>query len=167
MLSEISRFNKESIQILNNPKYDNHSLASYIKEEGYSNDMLWKYLIPMSSAVWSTPMDLMLNFPAKTLVRFFYNHGFLGLNTQHQWYTVVNGSKTYRDILIKPFKEKIEINNPVIKIETQEGKAIVHSKNGAKTFNKVIFASHADESLKMLAGPTEDEKRLYLRKEMK
>ena len=67
MLKQISRFNKESIKILDNPKYDDYSLNAYIKEEDYDNEMLWKYLIPMSSAVWSTPMEAMLQFPAKTL----------------------------------------------------------------------------------------------------
>ncbi|MBI3502188.1 MAG: FAD-dependent oxidoreductase [Bacteroidetes bacterium] len=160
MLKQISSFNSESIKILDNPKYDNYSLSTYIKEEDYSQDMLWKYLIPMCSAVWSTPMDLMVNFPAQTLVRFFFNHGFLGLNTQHQWYTVENGSKTYRDIFIKPFKEKIEVNNPVVKVERENNKAKVISKNGEKIFDKVIFASHGDESLKMISNPTEEEKRL-------
>lgn len=160
MLKQIARFNKESVKILDNTKYDNYSLGTYIKEEGYGDDMLWKYLIPMSSAVWSTPMDLMLSFPAQTLVRFFYNHGFLGLNTQHQWYTVVNGSKTYRDILIRPFREKIELNNPVTKVIRESSKVMIHSKSGSKAFDKVIFASHADESLKMISNPTEDEKRL-------
>ena len=160
MLKQILRFNKDSVKILDNPKYDDYSLGAYIKEEGYGDDMLWKYLIPMSSAVWSTPMDLMPEFPVKTLVRFFFNHGFLGLNTQHQWHTVVNGSKTYRDIIIKPFKEKIEVNNPVLKVERENGKTIVHSKNGTKTFDKVIFASHGDETLKMIANPAENEKRL-------
>lgn len=160
MLFQISRFNKESVKILDNREYDDYSLEAYIKGEGYGDDMLWKYLIPMSSAVWSTPMDLMLNFPAQTLVRFFYNHGFLGLNTQHQWYTVVNGSKTYRDLIIKPFKEKIEVNNPVVKVKREDGKAIVHSKKQTKTFDKVIFAAHGDESLKLLSNPTENERKL-------
>ncbi len=160
MLIQIGRFNRESVKILENKTYDGYSLAAYIKEEGYGDDMLWKYLIPMSSAVWSTPMDRMLQFPVKTLVRFFYNHGFLGLNTQHQWYTVVNGSKTYRDLLIKPFKEKIEVNNPVVKVVRENGKAVVHSKNGTKTFDKVIFASHGDEALNMISNPTKDEERL-------
>ena len=33
-------------------------------------------------------LDLMLGFPAATLLRFFHNHGFLGLHTQHPWLTV-------------------------------------------------------------------------------
>lgn len=161
MLMEISRFNKISIQILDDPKYKDHSLAQYIKEFGFSEDMLWKYLVPMSSAVWSTPMEKMLDFPAVTLIRFFKNHGFLGLNTQHQWYTLQNGSQAYREILIAPFKDRIHINSEVKKVKRQNGKAIVILNNGSEQeFDKVIFASHADQTLAMLESPTEEEKRL-------
>jgi uncharacterized protein len=161
MLMQISRFNRESIKILDNPAYDNYSLGRYMKENGYGDDMVWKYLIPMSSAVWSTPMDLMLDFPAKTLVRFFYNHGFLGLNTQHQWYTVVDGSKTYRDKIIAPFKQKIETSNAAVKVRKENGRALVtDSKGNTRTFDKVIFASHGDETLALLAEPTITEQRL-------
>lgn len=160
MLLEISRFNKESIQILNDPKFDDCSIKNYLKDGGYSQEMRDKYLLPMSSAVWSTPAGRMLDFPVKTLVRFFYNHGFLGLNTQHQWYTVANGSKTYRDILIQPFKEKIRINNAAVKVLRQSNSAVVQAENGSETFNKVIIASHADEALALLEQPTSAEQHL-------
>uniref|UniRef100_UPI003F7B2736 NAD(P)-binding protein n=1 Tax=Chitinophaga sancti TaxID=1004 RepID=UPI003F7B2736 len=97
MLMQIARFNKESVQILDNPQYANYTIGQYIREGGFGDDMLWKYLVPMSSAVWSTPMQQMLDFPAVTLIRFFYNHGFLGLHTQHQWYTLDKGSQSYRE----------------------------------------------------------------------
>ena len=163
MLMQIGRFNKESLKTLDDPKYDDYSLEKYIKEEGYGEDMLWKYLIPMSSAVWSTPMDLMLEFPVKTLVRFFFNHGFLGLNTQHQWYTVVNGSRSYLDIIIAPFKERIEVNNAAIKVTRENGKVKVHTKDGSsKEFDKVIIATHGDEALKLLDKPSGEEARLLI-----
>ena len=60
----------------------------------YGAEFLNLYVVPMSSAVWSTPPDKMLQFPARTLLRFFHNHGFLGLHTQHPWWTVVGGSST-------------------------------------------------------------------------
>jgi predicted NAD/FAD-binding protein len=47
----------------------------------------------MSCAVWSSPPDRMLQFPALTLLRFFHNHGFLGLHTQHPWRTVLGGAR--------------------------------------------------------------------------
>lgn len=161
MLEQISRFNEQSIKILNDENYADYSLERYIKEKGFGEDMLWKYLIPMSSAVWSTPMEKMLDFPAQALIRFFYNHGFLGLNSQHQWYTVTNGSKSYRDIIMTPFKEKIKLNDPVVKVKRQNDKAIVMTKSGESTeYDKVIIASHGDQALTMLDAPTNDEKRL-------
>lgn len=161
MLIEIKRFNEESLKILDDPYYETYSLKKYIKEFNFSEDMLWKYLVPMSSAVWSTPMDKMLDFPIVTLIRFFKNHGFLGLNTQHQWYTLQNGSQSYREILIKPFKEKIRINKEVVKVKKIEGKALVITNDHKEElFDKVIFASHADQTLQMLDNPNIDEKRL-------
>lgn len=162
MLMEITRFNKISVEILDKPEYANHSLGAYIKEFGFSEEMLVKYLVPMSSAVWSTPMDKMLDFPAVTLIRFFKNHGFLGLNTQHQWYTLQNGSQAYREILIRPFKDKVQVNHAVANVRRlPNGKALVTTVKGQQLeFDKVIFASHANETLKLLDEPTADEQRL-------
>ena len=161
MLMEISRFNSTSIKIMDDPRYKNYSLAQFIKEFRFSEEMLWKYLVPMSSAVWSTPMDKMLDFPALTLIRFFKNHGFLGLNTQHQWYTLEKGSQSYREILIKPFKDKIELNTAVTNVSKKGPKTILHLKDGSeREFDKVIFACHADQALKLLSQPTPDEQRL-------
>ena len=76
----------------------------------------------------------MLNFPITTFVQFFYNHGFLGLNTQHQWYTVDGGSRNYCEKLTKPFSEKITYNSAVrgvfkeedgsVTIKTDDGKQL-------------------------------------------
>ncbi len=161
MLKEITRFNKISVEILDNPKYENYSLAEYIKEFRFSDEMLYKYLVPMSSAVWSTPIDKMLDFPAVALIRFFKNHGFLGLNTQHQWYTLHEGSQSYRELLIAPFKDKIKTNTTVINVKRINNKAIITlNDNSQHEFDKVIFASHANQTLAMLDAPTADEQRL-------
>lgn len=161
MLLQIARFNKEALRLLDNPAYENYSLEQLIREFGFGEDMFWQYLVPMSSAVWSTPMELMRDFPAMTLIRFFKNHGFLGLNTQHQWYTPVKGSQSYREILIQPFRDRIQVGNGAVRIARQDGKAIVTTKNGeSKTFDKVILASHADQSLRLLDNPTAEEWRL-------
>jgi predicted NAD/FAD-binding protein len=161
MLQQIGRFNKESIKILNDPKYANYSIGEYIKEFNFGEDMLWKYLVPMSSAVWSTPMEQMLEFPAVTLIRFFLNHGFLGLDTQHQWYTLKKGSQAYREILIKPFKDNIHVNRKAIKVTRENGKITVLASDGSQeTFDRVIIASHGDQALAMLGNPTNEEQRL-------
>jgi len=163
MLMQIGRFNKESVKILDDPEYVNYSIGQYIREFGYSDDMLWKYLVPMSSAVWSTPMEQMLDFPAVTLIRFFQNHGFLGLNTQHQWYTLQDGSQSYRELLIRPFKDRIYINRKAVSVARKNGKAVVKASDGSEeVFDRVIIAAHGDQALRMVAEPTPDEQRLLL-----
>jgi predicted NAD/FAD-binding protein len=161
MLMEIGRFNKEGIKIMDDPLYADYSLGQYIKEFKFGEDMLWKYLVPMSSAVWSTPMEKMLDFPAVALIRFFYNHGFLGLDTQHQWYTPVKGSQSYREILIKPFRDKIHVGRSAVKVSRESGKAIVYAGDGSsETYDKVIIACHGDQALALLSEPTVEERRL-------
>lgn len=162
MLMQINRFNKESVAILDDPDYADYSLGQYVKEFGYGDDMVWKYLIPMSSAVWSTPMDQILDFPAVSLIRFFKNHGFLGLNTQHQWYTLHQGSQAYREKLIAPFRNQIRIQTKITSVERLEsGKVRVTTSKGEQIeFDKVILASHADQTYQMLKHKTADEERL-------
>ncbi|MXV16110.1 NAD(P)/FAD-dependent oxidoreductase [Hufsiella ginkgonis] len=161
MLRQISRFNKESVRILDDPRYADYSIGRYIREFNFGEEMLWKYLVPMSSAVWSTPMEQMLDFPAVTLIRFFLNHGFLGLDTQHQWYTLEKGSQSYREILIRPFKDKIYLNRGAVKVSRANGKAVVHASDGSQeVFDRVILACHADQALALLEQPSNEEDRL-------
>jgi predicted NAD/FAD-binding protein len=161
MLLQIDRFNKECEEVLTDPRYASMTLAEYVREKKYGDDFLYQYIIPMSSAVWSTPIDLMLGFPAFSLVRFFKNHGFLGLDTQHQWYTIHNGSRSYRDILIRPFEKRITVNSAVKRVERSGSGADVVFANGQRaSFDKVLIAAHADEALAMLAEPTELQRRL-------
>jgi predicted NAD/FAD-binding protein len=161
MLMQISRFNKISVEILNDKRYHNYTLKQYIDEFGFGENMLWKYLIPMSSAVWSTPMEKMLDFPAITLIRFFKNHGFLGLSTQHQWYTLENGSQSYKEIIMKPFRGKTFINKKVVGIERGKDGVLLKFLNGSsEKFDKVICASHGDQTLNYLTDANALEREL-------
>ncbi len=161
MLLEISRFNSTSVKVLDDPRFQEHSLSQFISEFKFSDEMLWQYLIPMSSAVWSTPPDKMLDFPAITLIRFFKNHGFLGLNTQHQWYTLQNGSQSYRELLIAPFKNRIHTQLGVKKVSRDKLGVTLHLSDGSSAnYDKVVVATHADQALSLLSGPLPEEQRL-------
>lgn len=155
MLLNINAFNKKSIKILEDPLYDRLTIKEFVEKENYSKDFLNKYLVPMSSAVWSTPPDKMMDFPAKTLIRFFYNHGFLGLNTQHQWYTVTNGSKNYVNKIIEKLDGKISKSNAVTEVHRQGEKVkLIFSDDSSEVFDKVLFATHADQALDLIKKPT-------------
>ncbi len=186
MLWQIRRFNRDSPRILDDPRYAPYSIGQYIEEGGYGAEMLWKFLVPMSSAVWSTPMDKMLDFPATTLVRFFLNHGFLGLDTQHQWYTLDNGSQSYRELLIAPFRQRIRTNARVVRVirgaaarestaanegsvaaegsqaafDATSGVLVITADGASQHFDRAILACHGDQALAILDNPSADEQRL-------
>ncbi len=161
MLMEIDRFNKEAVEVLVNPKYESYSLAEYVMEKGYSRDFIFRFLVPMSSAVWSAPVDLMLKFPAMTLVRFFKNHCFLGIQGHLQWRTCDGGSRQYRDKLLAQIKANIWPNRGVSKVIREgNGVRVIDSQGVALTYDKVVIAAHADEALGMLEDPTDDEREL-------
>ena len=159
-LMEINRFNQTAVELIKKEKLG-ISLGDFLKKHNFSDEMKNIYLIPMSSAVWSTPHENMNQFPAMTLIRFFENHGFLGLNTQHQWKTVIGGSIQYRDRLISSFKDRIKTNSPVDKVTVEkDGKVSIKSNGETHSFDKCLMASHSDESLKMRENPTDIELKL-------
>jgi predicted NAD/FAD-binding protein len=161
MLLAIDRFNKEAPTAIDDPRWAACTLEEYVRQRGYGDDMLHRYLVPMAGAVWSTPPERMLGFPAVTLLRFWRNHGFLGLNARHQWFTVTGGSRNYASKLTSPFAERIRKGCGVSRVQRRDGMVELTLSDGTrKTFDKVILASHADQSLALLDDPTELEGRL-------
>lgn len=161
MLASIDRFNREAVAALDDPAFDSVTLAEYVASRNYGSDFLERFLIPMSAAVWSTPFREVMDFPAATLLRFFHNHGFLGMDTQHPWRTVRGGSRRYVEKLTQPFREKIAIGDPVVSVRRNAERAEVILLSGQRArFDQVVFAAHADETLAMLADPTPEERRL-------
>ena len=61
-LWEVDRFNKLANDIALMDDYENISIAEFVEKYQFKHRMLEDYLIPMSSAVWSTPPEKMLNF---------------------------------------------------------------------------------------------------------
>ena len=161
MLLAIDRFNREAVAALDDPAWAGVRLDDYVRRRGYGADFLELYLVPMSSAVWSTPPDRMLAFPATTLLRFFHNHGFLGLNTQHQWWTVDGGAQAYVKRLTAPWSDRIRHHAKVVRVRREGGGVTLTTHTGAlEHFDRVILACHANQSRELLADPTPDEARL-------
>jgi predicted NAD/FAD-binding protein len=160
-LLKINRFNQETVAALDDPAFARMTLGQYAKARDYGQDFLDLYIIPMGSAVWSTPPERMLEFPAVTLMRFWHNHGFLGMRTRHPWWTVVDGSRSYVKKITAPFSDRIRLRSPVRRVRRGASGVTIHTDNGPpETFDKVILASHADQSLGMLADPTPLEQEL-------
>ncbi len=160
MLFKIKSFNADALEDIENEDLHHLTLREYVKHRGYGENFLRWYLVPMASAVWSSPPEKIEQFPAITLMRFWKNHGFLAVEKRKQWRTVCGGAKTYVEKLTQPFHHRIQLNNPVTSVaRTPEGIQVT-SLNGQQLFDKVILATHADDSLKLLTDPTSTEKEI-------
>jgi predicted NAD/FAD-binding protein len=158
MLLQINRFNQETVAELKNPQFPELTLAEYVEARRYGKDFLRWYLSPMAAAVWSSPPEKIEKFPALTLMRFWHNHGFLGLDTQHQWRTVCGGSREYVAKITKPFSDRIHQGSGVQSISPENRIAL---KDGSmEEFDLVISAAHGDQALRLLASPTPLEKEI-------
>ncbi len=161
MLTAINRFNKEAVAALDDPRTAEESLGDYVRRRRYGEDFFNLYLVPMSSAVWSTPPELMLTFPAASLLRFFHNHGFLGLHTQHPWWTVDGGAREYVKRLTAPWRDRIHTGDRATRVMRSGGQITVTTAAGrTHAFDRVIIATHGDQALRLLVNPTPDEARL-------
>lgn len=151
MLLQINRFNQETVAELAHPQYSGMTLSNYVKARKYGSDFLNWYLSPMAAAVWSSPPERIDDFPAHTLMRFWHNHGFLGLDTQHPWRTVCGGSREYVKRLSAPFSDRI---HQACAVTSVTGTQITLADGSQQCFDYVIFASHGDQSLKLLHDPS-------------
>ena len=135
-------------------------LAAFCRRHRFGSDFIDLYLIPMSSAVWSTEPGRILDFPASTLLHFFHNHGFLGVATHHPWFTVEGGSRSYVEKML-PVLGAPRLGDPVTSVtEDAEGVWVTTSSGSRERFDAAVMAAHADQSLAMLSHPTEEQQRL-------
>lgn len=157
MIQDIIRFNKTANADIemNNTTLD-VNLGEYLAS--YSDVFKERYIMPMGAAIWSTPSDKMNDFPARTFVQFFKNHGLLGVKTQHQWLTVSGGSKNYVEKIEAKVSGKIIVNSDVIRIKRHsDGVTLIHEDGSQSQYDKVIMAMHAPQALEMLEDATAQE----------
>jgi predicted NAD/FAD-binding protein len=116
------------------------------------------YLTPFSGAIWSTPTQDILQFPARALVDFFRNHGLLGYNDQHQWFTPKGGSIQYVTRLENAMRTRgvdIRTGAPVAAIRRTATGVEVRAWGGEwELFDEIVMAGHSDTSLSLLSDAT-------------
>ncbi len=158
MIREILRFNKSSIILLRSD--EEISLGDYLKREGYSDFFKKYYILPMGSAIWSSNIKTMMQFPAKFFIQFFNNHGMLNINDRPQWLTISGGSINYVNKMIEPFRKKIKINQNIKYVERKKDYIAIYHKDRVEKFDWVFFACHSDEALKLIKSPSFHEKNI-------
>lgn len=158
-LFEIIRFNREARAYLTWAQTDtSRTLGDLLKHFGYSEKIKQWYIIPMAAAIWSTPANKILHFPAHTFLTFSLNHHLLQVNDRPVWRTIKGGSREYVKKITDLIKDKRLCHKVTQAVYANEKVELTIENNGSsftESFDYVIFASHADQTLRMLKNVDE------------
>jgi len=161
MFFEIISFYK-SCEKLDPNSLDKITLGEYLKKIGKSKYFINYHIIPMVSAIWSMPPYEASQMPLVFFLNFFKNHGLFKLKNRPQWFTVTNRSKTYVSKILSKISGEYFKNYEINKIiRNSNGVKIYYgSESEFFTYDKVVLASHADESLKIISDISDKEKKI-------
>ena len=118
LLGEIQRFFRVANASLDDASLVDVTVRAFAARHGFGRDLLEHYLVPMSAAVWSSQPGGMLDFPAAMLIRFFHNHGFLGVDTHHPWFTVSRGARNYVWRILESLAD-VRMGSPVVSVDSR------------------------------------------------
>ncbi len=156
MLKDIRRFYAECPKLLTSPD-DGPSLGEYLASNQYGRYFTDNHLIPMASALWSSPSAGILEFPAKYLVAFMANHHMLQISGRPLWRVLADGSSSYIDRVQSRWNVDVRLNAEISGVSRAEGRVIVESQSESETFDAVIFACHSDQTLRLLTDASSSE----------
>jgi len=141
------------------PEDETQSLAEYLDAHGYSRRFRSHFLVPLTSALWSTAPGRALEFPAAYAIRFFDNHGMLGFG-RFRWRAVTGGSRSYVDAIGARLGNRLRLGSGVRSIRRTADGAELQVGYGVERFDRVVIATHADQALALLEDPTPEERRV-------
>ncbi len=157
---EIGRWLRTARASLDEADYESHSLQQYLDERRFSERFRRHFLVPLTSALWSTAPGRALEFPAAHAIRFFENHGMLGFG-RFRWRTVTGGSRAYVDAVAQRLGASLHLGLGVRSLRrTAAGIELRTDDDAIHAFDHVVVATHADQALRLLEDPSDDERRV-------
>lgn len=155
MCRDITYFNKHAEAVAADPDMTIGGLLDALRTGPYFRDY---YILPLSGAIWSTPPQGIMAFPAQALIRFFQNHALMQVSNQHQWFTVQGGSVQYVSRLTADLQRhgvELRLATPIAGIKRLPDGVLVRAQGAEwELFDDVILATHSDDALRLLSDPT-------------
>ena len=157
MLRDIVRFNRDADTNLTAARASGMTLGEMLERGRYGQGFRNVYLLPMVAAIWSGARRGVLDFPAETFLQFSLNHGLLQLTDRPQWLTVDGGSRRYVG-LIRSHLQDVRAATPVRQVRRGPGNVLVTTDDDTKSFDAVVFATHAPTTLQLLVDARPEER---------
>ena len=155
MLTDLIRLHDHARRL--DPDTEVRTLDDFLRDEGYSASFREDHILPMCAAIWSSPVEQMRAYPARSFFRFFVNHGLLQLTSRPLWRTVRGGSRTYVDALAAQIRGDIRTGSPIRSIRRDGNGVTLTLDQGEQVFDQIVLACHSDPALSLLkdADPLE------------
>jgi predicted NAD/FAD-binding protein len=157
MLLDLRRFYSEAPALLkgDDPGPD---LGDWLAERGYGDTFIDEHLLPMVSALWSSPTRQALRFPVRYLAEFMSNHRMLQVAGRPEWRVVTGGSSSYVRALAARWSVQARTNCGVRRLRRSADGVHLASVAGEERFDQVVLACHSDQALALLEAPTPAER---------
>lgn len=111
------------------------------------------HLVPMASALWSSPSSRVRQFPMRYLLEFMRNHDMLQVDDRPQWRTITGGSQRYVDAAVSSFKGRLQLSAPARSVTRLDEQGVrVTLDDGRFEADHLILACHADQALALLGA---------------
>ncbi len=157
MVRDLLRFYREAPALLTCAP-PGPTLAEYLSAGRYGDAFRDDHLVPMASALWSSPPAQILSFPARYLVQFMANHQMLTVSDRPQWRVVRGGSASYVRALRARWTVEERPACPVRAIHRDNDAVVVAHAGGTERFDQVVLACHSDQALGLLTEPSAAER---------
>jgi len=161
MIYEIISFYK-SAPVLLKKDLKNLTLGNYLDNSKISKYFINYHIIPMVAAIWSMPFSKARDIPFELFLNFFNNHGLFKLKDRPQWYTVTNRSRNYVSKVLDKINGEYFKNYEIKKIIRSDDnvRIFINTLGEYRDYDHVVLACHADQSLKLIDNPSNEEKEI-------
>lgn len=150
LLRDWRRFGNEAAELLNQST-EALTVREFFRDRNYSREFREQYFLPIGSAIWSCPHELIDEFPIRFIVQFYHHHGLLTLADPPQWRVISGGSRTYVEAILAHLQRPVVLNSPVQAVRRRPEGVVIHFRDGRQQeFDHVVLACHADQALRML-----------------
>ena len=160
MIYEIFNFYKlcKKVNINNLERYI--TIEDFLKNNNFSSYLRKLHIYPLISSIWSTNQKDVSNFPLILFLNFFKNHDLFNFKNRPQWKFIEGGSNTYIKKILDLNRFNYVLNTKINKVLRLNNQINLINNGKELKYDYLVIATHADQALKIIDNPTNDEKKI-------